>query len=281
MRNCHYDQNGFDFEVAKVPSYFANPETGDFMPNGQYTILGESNTPIGNVGGQYSLFTNARFMELANAISNITGMEISHYTSIDSGKNILVAFKAGDTSFQIGEQIYSQDNKLILMDNRAGTRPFIIGANRTLHRCSNMFSSTNVVRAINHNSKMLQLIQELKDQIEKQVVAEEKFIQWQIKMASIEVSPQIIQEAKSLLFNLGDVQISATTANKLLRFENSLETEMAAVGQNAWGLFNGVTHFTTHNLSPSKITGKADFPLFGLRAKMNEQIYDFLTEKFN
>ena len=281
MKSQHFGLNGFDFEVNKVPSYYMNPLTGEQTPSKGYTITGEGGLPISNVGGQYNLFTNQQFVDLAGEISTLTGLEISHYTSMNGGANVLVAFKKGTETLAINGHIYDQTNSLILMDNRMGTRPFGIGSNKTLVRCSNMFTSTEVVKHINHNSKMPFLIQELKHQIELQFEADQQFIDWQIRMAQLEVSPQIIKEAKEYLFNIGDTTMSTTMANKLLRFDNSLQTEMAEVGQNAWGLFNSVTHFTTHNLSQAKFFGQMDYPLFGERQKLNSGIVSFLNEQFN
>lgn len=193
----------------------------------------------------------------------------------------LVAFKKGTETFNVNGHVYDQNNSLILVDNRMGTHPFRIGSNKCLVRCMNMFTSTEVVKHINHNSKMPYLIQELKHQIELQFEADQDFIDWQIRMAGIEVSPQIIKEAKEYLFNIGDTTMSTTMANKLLRFDNSLQTEMSDVGQNAWGLFNGVTHFTTRNISRDKFFGQMDYPLFGERQKLNSGIVSFLNEQFN
>ncbi len=281
MTTSHFGVTGFDFEVNKVPSYFMHPQTGEPTFSGGYTIYGENFKPLANVGGQYHLFNNEQFFNLAGEISQLTGLEISHFTSINGGANVLVAFKSGDVSFNIDGKTFDQTNHLILMDNRKGTLPFQVGDNARLHRCDNMFSSTKVVKRINHNSQMPVLMQVLMDQIELQFEANQQFIDWQIRMAGVEVDDKIIQMAKKQLLNLGDTAMSTTMANKLLRLDNSLQTEMAEVGQNAWGLFNGVTHFTTHNLSQAKFFGKMDYPLFGERQNLNSRIVSFLNEQFN
>lgn len=281
MKTEHFSENGFDFEVDKVPSYFVHPQTGEPTFSGGYTIYGQNFQPLANVGGQYHLFNNEQFVNLAGEISQLAGLEISHFTSINNGANVLVAFKSGDTNFQIDGKTFGQTNHLILMDNRKGTLPFQVGDNARLHRCDNMFSSTKVVKRINHNSQMPILMQALMAQIELQFQANQQFIDWQIRMASIEVSPQIIKEAKEQLFNIGDRTISTTMANKLLRFDNCLQTEMAELGQNAWALFNGVTRLTTHELKLDKFFAEKDYPLFGERQKLNSGIVNFLNEKFN
>lgn len=281
MKTEHFGATGFDFEVGITPSYFMNPETGEMSLSGGHTVYGQNYKPLANVGGQYNLFTNKQFVELAEQISEMASLVISHYTSVNGGANVLVAFKNGTDTFSVGGTEFTQDRNFILIDNRMGTRPFQVGSNYRLNRCANMFTSTEVVKHINHNSKMPYLIQELKHKIEHQFENDQRFIDWQIRMSSIEVSPQIIKEAKEQLFNIGDRTMSTTMANKLLRFDNSLQTEMAEVGQNAWGLFNSVTHFTTHNLSQAKFFGQKDYPLFGERQKLNSGIVNFLNEKFN
>lgn len=281
MKTEHFGTTGFDFEVGITPSYFVNPQTGEMSLSGGHTVYGQGAKPLANVGGQYNLFTNQQFVELAEQISEIANLEISHYTSVNGGANVLVAFKNGTDAFTVGGTEFTQDKNFILMDNRMGTRPFQIGSNYRLNRCANMFTSTEVVKHINHNNKMPTLIQELVHQIELQFQADQDFIDWQIRMAGIEVDQKIIQLAKKQLLNLGDTAMSTTMANKLLRLDNSLQSEMAEVGQNAWGLFNGITHFTTHNLSQAKFFGQKDYPLFGERQKLNSGIVSFLNEQFN
>jgi hypothetical protein len=56
----------------------------------------------------------------------------------------------------------------------------------------------------------------------------------------------------------------------------SVRTEMAELGNNAWGLFNGVTHYTTHVMSSRGSDEMST--MFGAKAKVNQTGYDYCLE---
>ncbi len=57
----------------------------------------------------------------------------------------------------------------------------------------------------------------------------------------------------------------------------SITMEMQRIGGNKWGLFNGVTRFTTHSKSvPKRDNGREESLLLGSGQAMNEKAFNFI-----
>jgi hypothetical protein len=61
--------------------------------------------------------------------------------------------------------------------------------------------------------------------------------------------------------------ISGVTRNKLSRYYVDLNGELQTKGDNLWGLFSGVTKYTTHSLTKNDNTEAKMFGVYGKREK--------------
>jgi hypothetical protein len=69
--------------------------------------------------------------------------------------------------------------------------------------------------------------------------------------------------------------ISGVTRNKLSRFYVDLNGELQGKGDNLWGLFSGITKYTTHSLTKNDNT---EAKMFGVYGKRELSIFNKLTE---
>ena len=66
---------------------------------------------------------------------------------------------------------------------------------------------------------------------------------------------------------MNDKEISSVTQNKISKFYVDLNGELNQKGDNLWGLFSGVTKYTTHSLSKGDNTEAKMFDVYGKREK--------------
>jgi hypothetical protein len=59
----------------------------------------------------------------------------------------------------------------------------------------------------------------------------------------------------------------------------SIRTEMAELGNNAWGMFNGVTHYTTHVMNARGSNELST--MFGAKNEANQVAYGLGLELMN
>jgi hypothetical protein len=69
--------------------------------------------------------------------------------------------------------------------------------------------------------------------------------------------------------------ISTVTRNKLSRFEIDLNGELKEKGDNLWGLFSGVTKYTTHSM---KKDDNSENKMFGVYGQRERHIFKELVE---
>ena len=76
--------------------------------------------------------------------------------------------------------------------------------------------------------------------------------------------------------NLKDEEaISTQTRNKMSKFYVDLNGEIAQKGDNLWGLFSGVTKYTTHSLYDGE---SMENKMFGIYGQREREIFHDLAE---
>lgn len=260
-----------NWEVAEMPHIVSGP-LGHKINLGKTLWNGETGGYLSSRSKDYEILPNGKFSEICSLIAEKHGLTINHFTSSNGGKKVLAAFKRPEQPFKIcGFEI---ENHLILINSHDGTKCFEVGSNNRLHRCDNMFKSTFVEIKIRHNRFMWDEI----EKFELAVIGYDETLKRELqtieRFADVKISPQVIEDAKKMVFGaaINGGEISTATANKLIRFQESIDTELAALGNNFFGLWNGVTHYTTHNML-IKERGEYDFPLFDKAATINEKAF--------
>jgi hypothetical protein len=72
-----------------------------------------------------------------------------------------------------------------------------------------------------------------------------------------------------------DKEYSTRKKNQLITFETDLQNELASKGETLWGLFSGVTKFTTHSM---KKTDNSEAKIFGMAGRKERQVWNELVE---
>jgi hypothetical protein len=125
-------------------------------------------------------------------------------------------------------------------------------------------------------------IDEICRSIESNVKFEKDMFENIKKLNDVKISPKVKDLVTRMLFNV-DRQVdlkdremlSTQTFNKMSRFYIDLDGELKQKGDNLWGLFSGVTKYTTHSLSKEDNTEKK---LFGIYGNRERQIFGELVE---
>ena len=135
---------------------------------------------------------------------------------------------------------------------------------------------------VRHTKNMTNKVDEICRSLES-VLEQEKTIFKSIKeLSEIKIQPGNVEKVLRTLFNVApevdlnnEEQTSTILKNKLSRFHIDLNGEIAQKGDNLWGLFSGVTKYTTHSLTKDDNTEAKMFGVYGNREK---QIFHDLVE---
>jgi len=180
------------------------------------------------------------------------------------------------------------EGKLTLGVGFDGGRSFFIGHVNKYLRCSNEFASIvkDFTSRLTKNNMIR--VEDIIKNIGTYREYEEKLYQNFIKFQEVEVSEKLVQECAARIAGLTTEEIalpmkkrfeevSKQKLNKIDEVMASLRGECAELGSTAWGMFNGVTHYTTHVMS-NRGSSQEISTMFGAKNKANHIAYDMCME---
>ncbi len=235
---------------------------------GQKAIIRNDNNKILSiVGKQYEPFTNSQLMHFAQALTKSGEFELAGFDELNEGKIILAFLKNTNPSLKING--CAHEEYLFIGNSFDGTKRIHIGTSSNLARCSNQFSATLKLFSKKHNSFL-----DFNDAVVANIIRSYKAKKGILYksfdgMESVRVDQsavtQLIKEIHFMLAydSKAIKQKDWTSSPSMLTLHKSIEREMKDLGNNAFGLFNGVTWYTTHemrnnNAKHSGINGTAN-----------------------
>lgn len=241
--------------------------------------------------------TTQQFSDTANAVAeNIggTGLEFKDWNdnSVDGqmGANKPVVTCQMEISEPLEIAGSKITGKLTIGVGFDGGRSFFIGHTNTYLRCTNAFSS--IVKDFKSRLTVNNMVrvEEIIKNIQLYKTYEETLYKNFEKFQNVKVSEGIVQECVARLLKLTDEEralspkeleeaLSTQKLNKRDDILASVRTEMAELGNNAWGLFNGVTHYTTHVMNARGSNELST--MFGAKNEANQIAYGLGVELLN
>ena len=237
-------------------------------------------TPLSIRSDGYHPFQNHELLELLDRVSQQTGLPIHKGGSFGDGGKVYIQLKSND--LKLGKD--KIEGYVTGINSFDGSTSLAFGnANLTIS-CQNTFFAAyrEVQSKVRHTKNMGIKIDEICRGIEG-FLEEEKVIFNNIKKISeVKIDQKVKDLVTRMLFNVDrqvDLQdeeaISTVTRNKMTRFYVDLNGELQEKGDNLWGLFSGVTKYTTHSLSKEDNT---EAKLFGVYGNRERQIFNELVE---
>ena len=245
----------------------------------------------------YTPMTTQQFSDTANEVAESvggSGLEFRDWNdnSVDgqmgSNKPVITCQMEMSEPLEIaGSKI---EGKLTIGVGFDGGRSFFIGHTNTYLRCTNAFSS--IVKdfksrlTVNNMVRVEDIIKNIQTYRDYETSLYENFERFQ----NVKVDEKIVQECLARLVGLTveeramtikerNTELSSQKLNKMDDILASIRPEMAELGSNAWGLFNGITHYTTHVMN-SRGSNELS-TMFGAKNKANQIAYGLGLELLN
>jgi len=247
-----------DFEVVKRPIKVQMGPDKIITCTKKIAIVNDKTDEILSfMTPNYRLFTNQEFMALTEQIGNTLGLELDHYASHKGGKKVLSAFKQTDSEFNLLGHTFT--NHIILFDSRDGSKKLSIGGNGVLHRCQNMFTSTDVHFSVNHSFKLDEMLAEFQVALEMFGIQQRDRLQRLEKLADIKISQEQVfdfianwvgldkKQVKALALGKNLDGISTRKSNIVEGLSESWRKESKDLGANGFGLWNMTTDYFSNN----------------------------------
>lgn len=268
--------NPFDWEIVEKPI----SSGGMVLDNYKAIFRGGERPNLLNVAKKsYTPTPNARFGEVVSELNKITGFPIECYDEFQGGRKVLAFLKCTEPIKVAG---YEFKDYMLVGNSHDSSTGFFIGNSSMMVRCQNRFSKVfrqlQVRHTSNHDAQISQLLQYFKV-----YMAERKALFAQMeRFSAIKIDQSIKDALIKRLVRMGQEEalatdeFSARKRNLVLAMQGSINLECNELGNNLFGLLNGITHYTTHvkKMEQPKVFGNA----FGSLARINEQAYEFCEE---
>ena len=223
------------------------------IDNGKKALIRNDNEQLlGIVGKDYSPVSNTQLMEFSMALTKTGEFELMGYDVLNHGKTLLAFLQNKNQNLAING--CNMREYLIIGNSHDGTKPFYIGTGCSIIRCENQFYSTLKVYRKKHNSPIdmndnsIQIL--LRSYKQKKSTIYEAFD----GMESIRVDGNVINQLVKNIHKMLSTDSSIVKREKwgyspsMITLRNCIEHEMKDLGNNAFGLFNGVTWYTSHKM---------------------------------
>ncbi len=253
--------DGLNFEVVKSPVYVSINGEMQQVPNRLALVNDSNNTVLSMMSGSYRLFTNEEFTRLTEKIGETFGLELNHYAVHNDGQKVLSVFNTTDDKYKVGD--YEFTNHVVLYDSRDGSTKLSVGGSGVLHRCMNMFTSTQVQFSVVHSSKLDVMLHEFElglEEFSKNQMLHIKRLEdlqriranqddlFQMVSGWVALKPsevKMVAEGRHIGQKLEE-EVSTRKTNIIQGLYNSYNWERKDLGDTGFTLFNAVTHYYTH-----------------------------------
>jgi len=278
------DKFGLNWTVDKKPLQWldgVDAYTTDFFG----VVRSDNKKCFGAFTKQYETFQNSELAELVLNIADVTGFPVTHGKSFKDGRRVVLQMEL--TPVQVGNDkikryataINSHDGSTSL---RWGTTGYTVS-------CDNQFSQLrkDLNSSARHTSNMRKLVDSSLRTLEKLEKSDTSMYEQFIKMADIKVDDSFAQKViesisgtdLSLSPKMYQKQYSTRKQNITEAMCQSVAEEMSYKGKTMWGLFSGITHYTTHKGGSDN--SREESKLTGSLQRLDQTVFDKFTKVVN
>lgn len=252
------DKFGLRWDVSKQPLVLPTGEETGF-----FGIVREDNKKVfSTCKDGYVPFQNSELAELLIRISEKTGYSIHSGGMFNEGGKVYLQLNSGNSIKEIGKDRTSVKGFVTGINSHDGTTSLKWGnANLTIS-CQNTFMSASkqLSNKARHTASIHNRVEDSIREISGVVKAEQSLFDRFVRLSEIPVTREDIKRltAKitgvniSLSRSQAESQYSTYAINRSAELLTSIDRELKGKGDTLWGLFSGVTHYTSHVLPVPK-----------------------------
>lgn len=255
-------------------------QSGIVVPNKKALIREDNNAVLSVANESYCPYQNEQLVELLDKVSQQVGLPIHKGGSFGDGEKVFIQLKSGD--LKLGTDRI--EGFITGINSFDGSTSLAFGPSNITISCMNTFYAAfrNITTKVRHTKNMVLRIDEICKGLEKVLDEEKGLFEDITKLSETRMTERNQDWVTRLLFDierqveLTDLEsLSTQKQNRLSRFYVDLNGELKEKGDNLWGLFSGVTKYTTHSYSKSDST---ETKMFGMNGERERQIFKGLVE---
>ena len=235
----------------------------------------DTNQILGVHSNGYATYQNSQLADLLQKVSSSTGLDIHRGGEFGGGKKVFIQLKSND--LKLGND--KVEGFVTGINSFDGSTSLAFGNSNLTISCTNtFFAAMKNLSKVRHTKNMELRIDEICRGVDMLVDEEQKMFSKIKEMSETRYDKSLTDRITKKLFDIDmDISLenylmkddlSTAKKNKVSRFYIDLNGELQQKGDNLWGLFSGVTKYTTHSLYKNDNTENKMFGTYGNRERV-------------
>lgn len=278
------DKFGLNWKVEKTPL---------LLPNGNETpyfalVRSDNGGILNSVKDSYVPYQNSELADLIIKIADKGGYEIHSGGSFNGGAKQYLQLNSGNEIKEIGENRSKVKGFVTGINSHDGTTALKFGSVNFTICCKNTFAAAgkSLQNSVKHTTSMHDKVDEYLQQIGLVIKQETAIFDQFITMAEIPVTKEIIRNVVKEITKVDTMLTPAQAKDQFTTYQinrsnellQSIATEMHSKGQTRWGLFSGVTHYTSHVMPvPKREAARIESKYTGTGLTTDNTIFKMLS----
>lgn len=285
--NENVDPQEVERLIDKFNLYWAVKKEKLFLPDGIETpffgtVRQDTRKTFAAVKEGYEVFQNWEMAELILRVAEATGGEVERGGTFDGG---------GKVFLQIGRQDKYVAKDIVQrwvtgINSFDGSTSLKWGGTNTTISCRNSFWAAyrGLDTTIRHTKNMRQLVENSLQVIRKIEEADKTLFEVFANFANTSADQSTIKRVVEKVTSVdimkkqseAEKDYSTRAMNNAKELTQSIVTEMSDKGDNLWGLFSGMTHYTSHRAGSDKTREKSK--ALGNLQRVDQAVFEMLKD---
>ena len=242
---------------------------------------------INSVKEGYTVSQNDEIVELVlNGIQGFGELSVSKAGALNGGRKVFIQLGIDGMS-KVGDERIKR--YVTIIDSNDGSTGLSVGIGEMVMSCSNQFFKfyKSGQSKLRHTASLTQRIKEIPNLIEMALTESLKLTETYKHFQSTPLTKGLADEMVRHILGFDKTMSIKTESELSTRSLNAMETlyghikkETNQKGDNLFGLFSGVTSWTTHEKSaPRRENGREESMMTGTNYRTNEQGLAFALDK--
>lgn len=274
---------GLDWYVKKEPMILFNPQTGDPEETPFFaTVRQDKRIHFASVKSGYEVFQNHELAELVHRVAGKLGHTVSNGGSFNGGGQVYLQIGLEDQRIA-NDRIQRWASGINSFDGSTALR---WSPETNTISCSNTFWAAykQMRNSVRHTTNMRNMVEDSLRAIENIQEADkslfEVFAKFSMEEAKREHVEAVVEKITGVDLKTtekeAETKYSTRTKNNTRDLMGSISQEVNDKGKTLWGLFSGVTHYTTHKAGTDRSRDKSK--ALGNLYNVDNTVFEMLKE---
>jgi len=264
-----------NWEVSKEGIYIPGAPASD-TSDYKAIVRSDNNELLSVKKKSYCPPSIAEFKDRTQEIVDITGFNLAGFEEYNGGRTVLGFLENTSDTFEVAG--HKMKNYMVIGNSYNGATSFFVGTSDVYMRCTNQFSRLLKAMKVRNSKNSKARRDTLMKEIEVYYNGSNELYTMYNEFGDRVVSNDLKEEIALSVLGLNKDEIGTNMQTKLDTLMANINSECNELGDNLWGVFNGVTWYTTHEMTQKNdVSGN----IFGKKSMINNQAFKVCTDLVN